>query len=290
MRRERHRSRGDREGPHQVAADLRGVEHKVVGRDAGDRGDRRAVQEQCRLRRIAEVRHPQRMDVMVMPECLLDVLPRQPLADGRLDVGGGLGDLHLQDLVVVTGRDLQLGLDAGKRGQQFGGGRRDDFDDGAHQVPIAIQLTFLPKAVAAAGVGSVPPVFCQVLMMIEPATGVPAWSPSWAVTMNGLSVGSDSSEATTETTVESPVTIVSAAVTVVSWPRAIFSGTPACDSTPPGSMSSTPPFLTNSRVAPCSMPTLTFCELDCAVIAALLLTCCRVERAPARARVRERPQ
>jgi hypothetical protein len=40
-------------------------------------------------------------------------------------------------------------------------------------VPIAIQLTFLPKVEAAAGVGSVPPVFCQVLMMIEPAAGVP---------------------------------------------------------------------------------------------------------------------
>jgi hypothetical protein len=91
--------------------------------------------------------------------------------------------------------------------------------------------------------------------------------------MKGLSVGSDSSEATTETTVESPVATVSAAVTVVSWPRAIFNGTPPCDSTPPGSISRTPPLFTNMRAAPCSMPTLTFCELDCAVIAALLLTC-----------------
>src|SRR5215831_16986553 len=104
--------------------------------------------------------------------------------------------------------------------------------------------------------------------------------------MNGLSVGSDSSEATTETTVASPVATVSAAVAVVSWPRAIFSGTPPCDSTPPGSMSRTPPLFTNMRAAPCSMPTLTFCELDCAVIAALLLTY-EVERARQRGRARE---
>jgi hypothetical protein len=41
-------------------------------------------------------------------------------------------------------------------------------------VPIAIQLTFLPKVVAAAGVGSVPVVFCQLLRMIEPAAGASA--------------------------------------------------------------------------------------------------------------------
>jgi hypothetical protein len=71
----------------------------------------------------------QRMPVVIMPERLLDVLPRQPLAKRRLDVGGGLGDLRLQDLVIRVGRDLKLGLDALKRGQQLGLGRRDDLDD-----------------------------------------------------------------------------------------------------------------------------------------------------------------
>jgi hypothetical protein len=93
------------------------------------------------------------------------------------------------------------------------GRRRDDLHDGTHQAPIAIQLTFLPKVLAAAGVGSGPPVFCQVLMMTEPAAGAPAWLPIYVLTMNGLSDGSSSSEATTAATTDKPVTTVSAAVT-----------------------------------------------------------------------------
>src|SRR5262249_1304657 len=150
-------------------------------------------------------------------------------------------NLVLQDLVAGAVRDPELPLDALERGQQLGRGRRHDLDDRAHQVPIATQLTFLPKVVAAAGVGSVPVVFCQVLVTSDPAAGAPTWSPIWALAMNGLSVGSDSSEATTATTVARPVTTVSAAVTVVSCPRANFSTWPFCAKAPPGSMSRTPP-------------------------------------------------
>jgi hypothetical protein len=50
-----------------------------------------------------------------MPERLTDVFQWQPLPDRGLDVRGSLGDLRLEDLIIVTRHDVELGLDTVQR-------------------------------------------------------------------------------------------------------------------------------------------------------------------------------